>query len=195
MIVKISDRILKYIIKSEGVEQGYEDYYRYGIEITVSSIFNLVLVFSIGLITCSFLECLIFLISFVIIRQFTGGFHAPTYFWCNVSMCVVLLMVLFAYRFIPPLNIPVAVGISLCCTLGIALKCPVENENKPIPHERIRIYKLLSISLSVMYGLAGTLLISFGLSCGTIVIYTLCAVVILIIPATVMKRRCKNEKA
>ena len=69
MIEKLSQRILQYLLHSGVIEDTNDEkeYYQYGIEITVSSILNVVLILGIGLITWNFFESLIFLLLFILL--------------------------------------------------------------------------------------------------------------------------------
>ena len=96
MIQRFSKIILEYLLKSNVIENTDTDkeYYQYGIEITISSLLNIFLILVIGTVTRSFFESIIFLICVIIIRQFTGGFHADTYLKCNLIFCISFIAVL-----------------------------------------------------------------------------------------------------
>ena len=95
MIKKLSQYILQYLLRNNVIEntQDEKEYYQYGIEITISSVLNILLILGIGLVTRNILENVIFLLFFIPIRQFTGGFYANTYFKCNLSFCIVFSIV------------------------------------------------------------------------------------------------------
>lgn len=90
MIKKLTNHILSYLISSNAIDDNEEtkDYYRYGIEITISSLINILLIIIIGIVSGNALESIVFLACFIPLRQFTGGFHAKTYFLCNLSFAV-----------------------------------------------------------------------------------------------------------
>lgn len=188
MIKKISTMLLKYLLSSNVISNTKEDieYYLYGIEITVSSILNVLLIVGIGLVTHSIIESIIFLILFILIRQFTGGFHASTYFKCNLSFCIVFFTVLLLYHFTGIyLNTYIAILITFVCNSLILIFCPVEHINKPIPKEKINKHKLVAFILGITYGLGGTALIYYSIKYGSLVIYTLLLVTVLVIIAVI----------
>lgn len=76
MMQVLSKIILNYLIKQEVINNTSEDreFYQYGIEITISSLLNIILVVTLGTIFNAFFESLVFLLCFIIIRQFTGGY-------------------------------------------------------------------------------------------------------------------------
>lgn len=74
MIKKLTNHILSYLISSNAIDDNEEtkDYYRYGIEITISSLINILLIIIIGIVSGNALESIVFLACFIPLRQFTG---------------------------------------------------------------------------------------------------------------------------
>ncbi len=195
MIEALSRKILNYLLSSDAIEQDETDYYMYGIEITISSLLNVLLVFVIGLIFSAFAECVVFLCTFILIRQFSGGFHASSYFKCNAALCCTCIIVVLLQKFTHDLiTIPAAICMSAVCVMIIIIRCPVENANKPIPKKRRPFYKMISAFIGICCACVGITLIYFGNCLGAVLVYTLCAVTILIPAADFMKRRVKNEE-
>ena len=91
--------ILNFMIKNNVISKDTEEieFYRYGIEITLSSLINIALISIIGIITDYTFESMMFLAVFIIMRSFTGGYHANTYIKCNLvtSISFVILLLIF----------------------------------------------------------------------------------------------------
>ena len=197
MIEKLSQSILDYLLNSNAIENNRDekDYYTYGIQITLSSMLNLLLILGIGFLTFSIIESIIFLMLFIPIRQFTGGFHASTYFKCNLSFCIVFVSILLLYYTTGQyFNTYIAILITFVCVSVILIKCPIENKNKPIPDNRKPFHKTMAAMLGIAYGTIGTVLIAFSNKYGALFLYTLLSVIVLIIAAMLQERRGKNEK-
>lgn len=194
MISHISELILQYLLKSNVINDSNDEkeYYRYGIEITVSSLLNVILIIFIGILFQSVIESIIFLIFFMLIRQFTGGFHADTYFKCNFSFCISFISVLIMYHFSEgKITVWFSILISILCVAIILLKCPIENINKPIPEHKRKFHKCLAGILGTGYGITGTILIALSNKYGVLIVYTLVLVTLLIIAAIIKERRRK----
>lgn len=194
MISHISELILQYLLKSNVINDSDDDkeYYRYGIEITVSSLLNIILIMFIGILFHSVPESIVFLIFFMTIRQFTGGFHADTYFKCNCSFCISFISVLMMYHFTEEnVTVWISVLISVLCIAIILIACPIENINKPIPKHKRKFHKCLAVILGTGYGITGTILIALSNKYGVLIIYTLALVAVLIIAAIIKDRGCK----
>ena len=74
MAVKITDKlVLKKIVSDD-----MADIYIYGFELLISFFFSTIGVLIIGIILGRFLQTLMFLATFILLRSFTGGYHANT---------------------------------------------------------------------------------------------------------------------
>lgn len=194
MISHISEQMLQYLLKSRVINDSDEEkeYYRYGIEITISSLLNIILIIVIGIIFRNVFESIIFLSFFMLIRQFTGGYHADTYFKCNLSFCISFISVLIMYHSTyEKITISLSVYISILCVAIILFLCPIENVNKPIPKYKRNFFKYVSAILGIVYGIIGTVLISLSIKYGVLILYTLVLVTALIIAAIIKDRGCK----
>jgi len=143
MIKKLTNHILSYLISSNAIDDNEEtkDYYRYGIEITISSLINILLIIIIGIVSGNALESIVFLACFIPLRQFTGGFHAKTYFLCNLSFAVSFIILLIVYKFTNQYvtSYIVFLIIIFSCIIFFS-ECPVENKNKVITEEKKKIF-------------------------------------------------------
>lgn len=197
MISRISELILRYLLKSDVItdSEDEKEFFKYGIEITISSLLNVILIIGIGILFHNVFESVVFLIFFMLIRQFTGGFHADTYFKCNCSFCISFISVLLMYHATyEKITLWIAILISVLCVAIIILTCPIEHINKPIPKHKQKYYKYVATMLGVIYGIIGTILIAVSNKYGALIIYTLVLVTLLVIAAIVKDRRCKYEE-
>ena len=199
MIKKLTNHILSYLISSNAIDDNEEtkDYYRYGIEITISSLINILLIIIIGIVSGNALESIVFLACFIPLRQFTGGFHAKTYFLCNLSFAVSFIILLIVYKFTNQYvtSYIVFLIIIFSCIIFFS-ECPVENKNKVITEEKKKIHKVISVILCFLYGITGAILIMFSYKIGVILLYTLILISFLVIIATFqdLQRRWRYEK-
>ena len=198
MIKKISEKILNYLIIKKVISDKKEDtdYYKYGIEITVSSLLNVLLIMLIGSVLGNFIESIIFLALFIPIRQFTGGFHANTYFKCNLIFCLSFIIAIIIYKLTnATLTSYVSILITFTSVLLMLFRCPIEHKNKPIPKKRRIFHKIMAVTLGSVYGIAGTALVVLSNKYGALIIYTLSLVTVLIIVALIIEWRCEYESS
>lgn len=194
MISCASKLVLQYLLKKGVINDSSDEkeYYQYGIEITISSLLNVILIMGIGILFRSVIESIIFLVCFILIRQFTGGFHADTYLKCNCSFCISFIAVLIMYHItFDKINIWCSVAISVLCTAIVIFNCPIEHINKPIPKYKRKFHKSVATLLSVIYGVVGTVMVAMSNKYGALVLYTLVLVTVLIVFAIAKDRGCK----
>ena len=174
--------ILNFMIKNNVISKDTEEieFYRYGIEITLSSLINIALISIIGIVTNYTFESTMFLAVFIIMRSFTGGYHANTYIKCNF---VILLLI---FKIIRHISLKSIILIAIFQVVTIVLLAPIENKNKPI--ENRTVYKIISTVLSVVLSAISIVLIIKGVDLGLIILLTLALVSIFIIYARFMKR-------
>ena len=75
-------------------DQDAQDICAYGIEITLSSIINYLLLLMIGYLTQSIIPAVIFGVVFTIIRLYIGGYHCTSCLHCNLTFCLIYTLVL-----------------------------------------------------------------------------------------------------
>lgn len=184
MAVKITDKlVLKKIVSDD-----MADIYIYGFELLISFFFSTIGVLIIGIILGRFLQTLMFLATFILLRSFTGGYHANTYAVCSLVTFslfgVVLLLTEFSFV---PLYLYLILG--LVGTAIMLLLVPIEHPNKKLSDDQKRKYKVISLVLFLMFTVAGCLFCHFGSPLGAIVFYTLIADIILLFFKSRKERR------
>ena len=87
-----------------------------------------------------------FLSVFILVRQYTGGYHADTYVRCNAAFVLTYLLTVGIWIFCRVHDLKVAVWfILLGAYIIMAVLAPVENKNKPLDDEEVKKYKWKSI--------------------------------------------------
>ena len=180
---KIVDSLTNYYKIKGYVPLDKVEIYRYGFKLILSDIFNFFLVISIGFILGETLSGIVFLITLCSIRQYSGGFHAKTFWLCRVSLLITFLCVIYITHFIismPFIIIIVSLLNMLSITL-ISILAPVKHPNKRLTHkQRLRNKKNAVIS-SILFSVISIVLTLFNIVEGVTVATTLLSVVILMI--------------
>lgn len=146
-----TDFFLKYgVIDSEDSE-----IYQYGNEIIISSILDLIIVFVMGVIFSALTNSLLFFATFLLLRSFSGGYHADSYWKCKIIFIINLALMLFLLANVDRLyQINFMVLVLFFSILIVWKLAPIENEGKPLSEEDIRINskrsKIISIILSII---------------------------------------------
>lgn len=196
MYSKIASRVVNFMQQnnSELDDTDLKEISAYGIEISLSTVINYILILLIGICLHSFVSVLIFAIVFNTFRKYMGGYHCTTYFRCNITFCAIFMLVLALSRFLGGvMNISIVIMILLFCGYGIWYWGPVENIYKPISTEQQKhchtiakiIYVINSMGVIVCY----IWLPYYGL----VAIFSLLAVIILLPLGTAAERRRRYE--
>lgn len=151
MIHTLSERIADFLFDNN------DDYpievYVYGIELTISSIIGASVLLLVGLIFNFLIESIIYMVSLSVIRMFSGGYHAKSYFRCNMILVLSYLFSLVFYRFYINnliLRNYITFYVLLIFSLFIfILFAPVKNNNKNDIEENKTKFKIISIILMV----------------------------------------------
>ena len=185
-------KIAEYLVKCGEISNNdYEvEYYRYGIEVALSSLLNLAIIIIIGIISMHIIESLIFLIVFIFVRQVTGGYHADTYLKCNLYLCLSFVLLLISYDFFSNNNnVYLVTAINIVSLLIISIFSPVENKNKPIAKANRKGLKIKSIVFSIIISIISIILHCKSIKYGSILSLILLLISMLIIVAKLKERR------
>lgn len=155
---QISAKIADLLIENNIIEKNDKNVFIYGIDYMLSSILHIVTTLAIGALFGMFLESVVFLISYMPIRQYAGGFHASTPTRCYFSSIIITTVVLYI------IGLPIWSDIVILFFLAVAsliifLLAPVEDKNKPLDDKEKIVYKHRTDT--VLVALIAVALISF----------------------------------
>ena len=186
--------VLEYLIRNKVVKNDRlsRDFYRYGIEITVSSFLNIFIILLLSVICNKLISGIVFLIVFIPLRQFTGGYHAKTYFKCNLTFAICFIVTLYVSKIVHIIPMTYQMLIAFLELFFIFLKCPIKNENKIIrDYKQYVRCKYLSCCLFIGYWVFGFFVLTV-FEFGILIHNTLHLVVILGIIAIAKERSLKK---
>lgn len=195
MVCLISSKIMAFVMKHTDVSPEMKDIYRYGIEITLSTILNFILIFVCSLALGDILAGAVYLFIFIFLRSFTGGYHATTYLRCNITMVTTFIITFVLYKIAAYYELPLFIceATALLNLIPIFIWAPVPNKHKPLTDsQRNRSYKL-SFLISSVLSLIGLILYTLEIPIGLMFITTVTMVSVLIIIEIFMQRRGYHE--
>lgn len=149
---KYYKRLSCFLITNKSIKAIDGELYEYAIRIFVQSFINIVLTIIIGIFSNMLKECFCIYLTFIILRKFTGGLHANKYSACLVcstlliasSLLIINLLISYdTYR-------SIFLVLLIVSTIIIGLFSPIEHSNKMLNKQEKRIYKFISIFLSLI---------------------------------------------
>lgn len=137
----------KDVIKKEDIK-----IYAYGYEILFSEAINWIITIIISIATKSVLKTIVYMISFMQLRESIGGFHAKTHLGCIIISTVVYVLCLFLWSYTPYEwhRVIIVSGLILHLILVLAI-APVEHPNKPFSEKEAVRFRKKGCILSLIY--------------------------------------------
>lgn len=137
LLTVTAEKISAYWSKNGVIDPEEAPWYTYGLEILFSCISNFLVITGCALATQSVLNAFIFLLIFIPLREFIGGYHADTYFKCNFYLALTYLVNFFTGYFLPDISFYVLFPfIAVGGFLVIRKLSPVDCPNKRCSQEQ-----------------------------------------------------------
>lgn len=160
MIHSIALVIADFFVSKDVITEEEEEVCAYGMELIISGIISIALVLIIGLITGNIWYAVVYNVMMVLIRIYTGGYHADTHMRCNVCYCMTFLISIVLLRVQMYIKTELAIWIiALAGYLIIVLNAPLEHHNKKLTMKQKEDYMVISAMLGI-----ASILISFVLN-------------------------------
>jgi accessory gene regulator B len=164
MISSLSQSILNSFIEQRIISEEDRNIYEYGAEIAISYFLNLLAIVTISFFMNMLIECIVFLIIFVPLKGYTGGYHASNYKICFVISCLTVTAVLFATKYVS-MQISQFILILTMIIAGVSIYIlgPIEDKNKPITEKESIHYKGKIKSILIIEFILAIIMNSVGL--------------------------------
>lgn len=138
----ILNKVMTVIAKDNDFDDDEAEVVRYGLEIMITRAFFAVIIAIIGLLMNCFFESILFAVSFSLLREYGGGYHAETRKKCFVLSILTLVAALSIIKLAENfqfLTFPIW-GIALISVIYIFFKAPIDTPNKRFDEDEIKIY-------------------------------------------------------
>lgn len=131
MLNKISEKIAYMFFEKD--DENLDEYI-YGIELFFCSSLCTVLMVIIGFLTNSLVESIVFMISFSVLRVFSGGYHSDSFLICNISTLFIygINILIFKHLFDYLVTPFVYITVFVITVILVVLFSPVKNDNNPL---------------------------------------------------------------
>lgn len=143
----ISRKVVEWLYGHEIIERSESNIYVYAYELLISSTISIFLILIASCVCGNIWYSLAFLLGFIPLRIYLGGYHASSHFNCYLAfLSVFLASVVLSYQIVATYGFRL---ITTCLLFIIAfLYAPVEAKNKRLPTEKKRKYRHISICLT-----------------------------------------------
>lgn len=190
----ISEKLTVSLVKSSIIDSEDEELYQYGILQGFRIILNLVSALIIGLAFGKLPEIVLFMTAYIPLRSYAGGFHAKTPLRCYVLSVAMLCVISIGLQKII-FSDTVLYIISFAAAAVVFIVSPIEDKNKPLDADEIRVFKKRArMILAVEFLLCIVLgLVKFR-SMFTVMVYELVCMSIILLAGTFKNSRLKDHR-
>lgn len=190
MINKISKNVAVFFIKNNLIQVDEIDIYIYGLQLIISSILGISIILFLGIISERLTDSLIFLFCFIILRQYSGGYHANSYLKCNLYFISIFLLTEAAVIYTQAKYKDVLTVGLICISFVIILRfAPIDNINKKLSNSQKLKNKKITLIIFVIL-----ITISIFMKVNDVNYYYNIAVTILSVTALIIIQKLKERK-
>lgn len=188
MLNRISDKLTESWCQKNIIPYEMKEIYRYGLEVLISNVLSSLTMLIVGILFFDIFSTVVFLLIFILLRSYCGGYHADTYLKCFITTNITYLFTMSCACFLS-VNLFTVVLTMLIGVPLLYLRAPVENINKPLDTMEKRKYKRISLIIFLILIAISICLCITGMHriCSAI-IYTLVSTLILI-PVGIIKNK------
>lgn len=194
MYKNLADSIATQLSANKIIDIKNQEIYSYGLELFLFKFTLYAIILIISLLTDTFLISLIFTASYMLLRQYTGGYHCKTSEACMITSILIytLMLLLCNLKFYSQsLLLLILILISY---IIILIKAPIENENNPLEKYELKKYRFFSLILSTALTILSVLLFYFNFQVLSFAIsYALTADAVLLLISPRRKRHEENN--
>lgn len=140
MLGSLSKKVVDRLLIDEGTEKEDYEIYLFGMEQLLTVIIDFLTAILLGVVFGEVIQTVIFVLSFMIMRSYAGGFHASTPFKCYLLTSLTIIIVLSVMKCIEA-DIAVLAGMLFVASMVIWLLAPVDTENKTIDDVEFVVYR------------------------------------------------------
>ena len=121
-------RKLAHLLVENSDDTFFEDEIRYGLEIVLGALLQIVLIALVAMLLGIVKEVLVIVCTAALYRRSTGGPHCKTYVRCTVTSLLIFITLAFIIKFIPVNYLPIYITcLAIFSVLVIHLYVPVDN--------------------------------------------------------------------
>lgn len=144
MFEDLSVRITENLCKKEIIPREDEELYRYGFNMGLTMLLNLISTVLIGFLFSMIFYSIAFLVLYIPLRSYAGGYHAKTPTRCYFVSLLIIAAVLAFIKFSAGSYILYGAVLMLSSAVCFFLS-PVEDANKPLDKDEYKVYRKRSL--------------------------------------------------
>lgn len=150
MLQILTKKITTTLVLNKIISPNDTKAYAYGLELLILKLILYLFVLILAVLTTTVIVSMLFVVMYMSLRKYTGGFHCKTAEKCLcISMLIHIIMITVYYLSISTTDFILLV-LSALSSVVIAIFSPVENKNRPLENGEKHKYKVKSILIMVV---------------------------------------------
>lgn len=147
--MKCIDKIVDWLCKKNAIEEQDSELYVYAIHSLIMTIAPILMCVLIGAFMKAIIKSIIMIIPFILIRKYSGGFHAGKLWICLIFSTLILgIGIIIVKKFNANLYINILFAIS---SVLIIILSPIDSKNRRLNHKEKKSYKkTAAIEISII---------------------------------------------
>ena len=190
MLNKLAIKLTSKLLAQNVISGNLSDIYVYGFELLLSFLFSTSVILVMGIFFGRIFETITFLVVFISLRSFTGGYHAKKYWFCSAVTFSIFGVILFLSKY-AQISLLLYALFGLIGIVIIAITVPIESPNKPLSNDQKKKYRSISLALFIFFVALGAAINYIDNSIGSVVFFTLMADLLLLFIKNRKERRLK----
>lgn len=141
MIEKLSSRWVDIQIGNGSIQEDDKELYRYGYQLLIGRAISVIIAQIMAGILGVFMETLVFMIVFIAVRQYAGGYHLKSTDKCIFFSTLLLVGAGVLSQYIALFSKNILFVLWTIAIIVILILAPVENDNKPLDESEKKVYR------------------------------------------------------
>jgi len=189
---KISSFITETLIEGKVIKSEERNMYIYCFGTIIEMSANLLATLMFGALLQRFIETLIFMLVFIPIRSFAGGYHCENAESCFILSILVFLTVMLSYKYMYGVSVYWICAICLTDLIAIFILSPVISPNKPLSVKEKNKNRRISIFLAAFYITAIFVMLYCKIPYAFVVFESINASVVSMMAGFLKYKKCQN---
>ena len=160
-MAKMAGCITAWLIQHDAIGENDRSLYEYAICCLLLTVSPLAIVLIYGCIMGLVKESMIFILPFMFIRKYSGGFHMKHAWTCFICSCTVLFLCIYVTARIS-CSIPLSV-MALGSVVSLCICSPFDSDNRHLDLTEKQNFKRTTIWISILFLIIYGVLLFFGL--------------------------------
>lgn len=140
MFAKVAKQLAVQLEENQIIKSDDRELYVYGLNQGMSILLNIATTLGIGLLFGTVLQLVVFMVAYIPLRSYAGGYHARTPVRCYLISIAMLTIISLLIKYITLVRWVYLIE-TVISSVIIAILSPVADNNKPLDEIEIVVYK------------------------------------------------------